>query len=84
MAAASSMTLDDVHHLLLLLPPSSFSSYVAAAALHVEPVFIFSGHFLCRWPPQHNKHQGGFLAVGPVITKVFAVVALCKASLSSV
>jgi hypothetical protein len=27
----------------------------------VDPVFVFSGHSLCRWPPPHHKHQGGCL-----------------------
>jgi hypothetical protein len=52
--------------------------------LGIHSVFVFSGHSPCRWPPPYHKHQGGLLAVGPVMTKVLAVVALCKASLSSV
>jgi hypothetical protein len=49
-----------------------------------HPVFIFSGHSLCRWPPPHHKHPGGLLAVDPDMAKVLATVALRKARLSAV
>jgi hypothetical protein len=29
--------------------------------LGVESVFVFSEHFLCKWPPPHHKHRGGCL-----------------------
>jgi hypothetical protein len=46
--------------------------------LGADSIFVSSGYSLCRWPPPH------LLAVGPNMTKVLAVVALPKSSLSSV
>jgi hypothetical protein len=48
--------------------------------VQLQQLSVFSGHSLCRWPPPHHKHQGVCLQ----LAKVLSVVALCKASLSSV
>jgi hypothetical protein len=40
----------------------------------VEDVFPFSGHSLCRWPPSHNKKKERFLAVGPNVAELLAVL----------
>jgi hypothetical protein len=49
----------------------------------VESAFVFSGHYLSRWPP-YIQISRWVLAFRPDMAKVLADVALRKANLRSV
>jgi hypothetical protein len=63
---------------------SSSSSYVAAPAAPRRSWIYLSSAFPKQVTTTAPQTSRGFLAVGPDIAKIFAVAALCKASLSSV
>jgi hypothetical protein len=45
------------------------STRVQLQQFGIDAAFVLSGHSLCRWPPPHHKHRGGYLQLAQTWAK---------------